>query len=133
MWPLIPLLRLGDTNGAVMGFQVKCTISTKIKIDKVIEQDTTDFIEAVGPGIKAAFEQYGHELLNGFAKAAFVINPAFVDEAKVVMAALELIAGRVVSSLPEDEQLAAVASVIEGVAEMQIKTGQCSEAWPMPP
>ena len=49
MWPLIPLLRLGDTNGAVMGFQVKCTISTKIKIDKAIEQDTTDFIEAVGP------------------------------------------------------------------------------------
>jgi len=56
VWPLIPLLRLGDTNGAVMGLQVKCTISTKIKIDKAIEQDTIDFIEAVGPGTKAAFE-----------------------------------------------------------------------------
>jgi len=60
-----------------------------------------------------------------------MISPAFVDEAKVVMesdlsymAALELTAGRVVSSLPEDEQLAAVASVVEGVAEVQTKTGQ---------
>ena len=26
VWPLIMLLRLGDTNGAVMDFQVKCTI-----------------------------------------------------------------------------------------------------------
>ena len=43
VWPLILLLRLGDTNGAVMGFQVKCTISTKIKIDKAIEQDTANF------------------------------------------------------------------------------------------
>jgi len=118
---LIPLLRLGDTNGAVMGFQVKCTIS-----------------EAVGPGIKAAFEQYEHELFSDFTKAAFVINPAFVDEAKVVMesnpsymAALELIAGHMVSSISEDEQLAAVASVVEGVAEMQTKTGQYNRpsAW----
>ena len=92
----------------------------------------------MGPGIKAAFEQQEHELPSDFAKAAFVINPAFVDNARVVMesdpsymAALELIAGRVVSSLPEDEQLAAVASVVEGVAEMQTKTGQYNRpsAW----
>jgi len=88
------------------------------------------------------FEQHELELLSDFAKAAFVISPAFVDEAKVVMesdpsymAALELIAGRVVLSLPEDEQLAAVASVVEGVAEMQIKTGQYGRAArsPSPP
>jgi len=47
------------------------------------------------------------------------------------MAALELIAGRVVSSLAEDKQLAALASVVEGVAEMQTKTGQYNRpsAW----
>ena len=47
------------------------------------------------------------------------------------MAALELIAGRVVSSLPEGEQLAAVACVVEVVAEMQTKTGQYNRpsAW----
>ena len=104
-----------------MGFQVKFTTSTKIKIDKAIEQDTADSIEAVGPGIKAAFEQYEHGLLSDFAKAAFVISPANVDEAKVVMES----AGRVVSSFPEDEQL------VEGVAEMQTKTRQYNRpsAW----
>jgi len=41
----------------------------------------------LGRASKAAFEQYEHELLSDFTKAAFVIDPAFIDEAKVVMEA----------------------------------------------
>ena len=72
-----------------------------------------------------AYEKYEEELTHEFAMAAFVLNPAFAAEAKALMQhetrlaeALEVIAGRVLVGLNEDERLPAVASVVEAVLDM---------------
>ena len=70
------------------------------------------------------------ELTHEFAKAAYLLHPAFIAEAKELMqsdpgllVALELIATRVLSRLPDDEVLPAVASIVEAVMDMQNKSG----------
>ena len=70
------------------------------------------------------------ELTHEFAKAAYLFHPAFIDEAKELMqsdpgllVALELIAKRVLSRLPDGDVLPAVASVVKTVMDMQNRPG----------
>jgi len=130
VWPLIPLLRLGDTNGATMGHQYKAVRDTKELINRAISSDTTPFMVSVSPHIKAAFEQRELELSHDFAIAAFLLCPKYVDEAKAALEkepklidSLELIAGRVFSSYPAAERDAAVASVVEETDRLHRKAG----------
>ena len=67
--------------------------------------------------------------------SAFLLNPEFAAEAKELtlsdsrlIPALEVIATRVLSNLPADELLPAVASVAEAVMDMQSKSGAYSRA-----
>ena len=130
VWPLIPLLRLGDTNDATMGFQYKYANMTKERMTKAVDSDTTPFMLEVGPQLLEAFGHYEEELTHDFSKAAYLLNPAFVDEAKVLiqsdpglLPALEVIAGRMLSGLPEGERHPAVEEVVEAVMDMQNKSG----------
>jgi len=103
---------------------------TKGRITTAIESDTTPFMAEIGPLLLGAYEMYEKEPTHEFDKAAYLMHPAFIAEAKELMQsdpgmllALELIATRVLSRLPDDEVLPAVASVVEAVMDMQNKSG----------
>ena len=107
-----------------MGFQYKYANMTKERMTKAVDSDTTPFMLEVGPQLLEAFGHYEEELTHDFSKAAFV------DEAKVLvqsdpglLSALEVIAGRVLSGLPEGERLPAVSEVVEAVMDMHNKSG----------
>jgi len=128
-WPLIPLLRLGDTSGATMGFQYKYANMAKERMTKAVDSNTASFMLEVGPQLLEAFGHYEEELTHDYSKTAYLLSPAFVDEAKVInqsdpglLAALEVTAGRVLSGLPEGERLPAVAEVVEVLMDMQNKS-----------
>ena len=131
IWPLIVLLRLGDTNGATMGYLYMMALKTKRLIDQAIASDTTDFMEEVGPEIKAAFEMYAQHLMHKYAKAAFVLSPFFVDEARIecladpsLELALEEVARRVLSvSVDAGKLEASVTEVVEGIEDFHKKRG----------
>jgi len=103
---------------------------TKGRITTAIESDTTPFMAEIGPLLLGAYEMYEKEPTHEFDKAAYLMHPAFIAEAKELMQsdpgmllALELIATRVLSRLPDDEVPPAVASVVEAVMDMQNKSG----------
>ena len=103
---------------------------TKGHITTAIESDTTPFMAEIWSLLLGVYEMYEKELTHEFAKAAYLMHPAFVAEAKELMQsdpgmllALELIATRVLSRFSDDEVLPAVASVVEAVMDMQIKSG----------
>jgi|GEM_PF-3230808 hypothetical protein len=136
IWPLIKLLRLGDTNDATMGYQYMLTIQTETLIKKAISTDTTLFMVTVGPELLESFNKYKEHLLHDFAISAFLLSPLFVVEAKQalikkpdLLQSLKIIARRVLSVDGDDDDKLDedVCTVIESLEDFHGKKGSFSD------
>ena len=85
VWPLIPLMRLADSNGPVIGHIFFLTVQTKKLIDKAMATDNTAFMSGVAGHIKDSFDQYSGEMLSPFALTAFLLNPFYREDAKELL------------------------------------------------